>query len=108
MVQQLTDVKQIRGNSGQKMSNLLVIVKRKRELLVMSKYLVAHIPLDPGSHNMTVIGNIIVTKCLHQHKGNHKNTQLHDQVCGLPHRLVHYCAGDIAYDQRNHQRDPRS
>ena len=87
------------------MSYLLVVIKGKRQLLVMPEYLIAHIPFYPGPHDMPVIGNIKVTERLHQYQNHHEDSQLHDQIRCLLHRLVHNRVGNITYNKRYYKGD---
>ena len=63
-MQQLTDVKQVRGNAGQKLSDLLIIKKRKRKLLIMLKNFVSHVVLNLCTHDMPIVGNIKIAEAL--------------------------------------------
>ena len=57
MMQKLADVKQIGRHSGKQLSDLLIVKKGKRELLIMLKDLISHVMLDLRTHDMTVIRN---------------------------------------------------
>ena len=63
-MQQLTDIKQVRGNTGQKLSDLLIIKKRKLKLLIMLKNFVSHVVLNLCTHDMSIVGNIKIAEAL--------------------------------------------
>ena len=89
------------------MSHLLIVIKSKRQFLIVSENLIAHIPLDTGPHNMSIISNIKITKRLHQHQQDHKNPQFYDHAGSHFHRQIYNVTGDIPDNERDYQRNGR-
>src|SRR5699024_5228646 len=107
VMKKLTNVKQICRNPGQKMSYFLIIIKGKGQLLIMAEYLIAHIPLNPGSHYMSVVSNIKIAERLDQYQQDHKDPQLHDHSSGHVYRQIYNITGNIPDDERDHQGNGR-
>ena len=73
MVEKLCNIKKITCDPGKKLADLLIIIKCKRELLVMAEYLVSHIMLNISAHHMSIIGDKITASKLHQDQYQHSH-----------------------------------
>ena len=104
-MKQFRDVKEIAGNSGKKMPYFLIIIKSKRQFLIMSKNLISHIMLNLCSHQVTIIGNKEIAETFQRHHCHHDDSQLNDNFCGLRKGHFHHCSSNIANHQRYDQRD---
>ena len=58
MVEKLCNIKKITCDPGKKLTDLLIIIKCKREFLVMAEYLVSHIMLNVSPHHMSIAPDI--------------------------------------------------
>ena len=104
-MKQFRNIKKIAGNSGKKMTYFLIVIKGKRQFLIVSKNLISHIMLNLCPHQVTVIGNKEITKTFQRHHCHHDNSQLNNNFCRLCQRHFHHRSGNITNHQRYDQRD---
>ena len=104
MMQKLADVKQVGRHSGKQLSDLLIVKKGKRELLIMLKDLISHVMLDLRTHDMTVIRNKEIAVAFQRHHSKHHRAQLCNDLQCLISRQNNDICRNIPHDQRDTKR----
>ena len=99
MVEKLCNIKKITCDPGKKLTDLLIIIKCERELLVMAEYLISHIMLNISTHHMSIIGNKITASKLHQDQYQHSHPDFQNH--GLRFSRWHFTYG--IHNITNHQ-----
>lgn len=73
----------------------------------MLKDFLSHIEFDLRPHHMTVIADEIIAETLYPHQHGHQDTQHKDRIPDLLFRHIDHRSGNVAHDQRDHQRGGR-
>ena len=102
-MQKLRYVKQIAGDPGHELSDLLIVIERKRKVLIVFKNFLSHVVFNLSAHHMTVIADKIIAAALDQHKERHDRPQYEDRRKDQVFRHIYDRPGYIADDQRDHE-----
>lgn len=68
MVGEFGDLKQVGDQLAHHLSGVVFIIVGKGEFFIMIEQIPAHIPLDPGPHEMALVGHIVFAEGLDQIK----------------------------------------
>ena len=104
MMQKLTDIEQVTCNSRKQMSHLLIIIKRKCQLLIMTKNITSHIRFHPGPHHMSQECYIIIAAILDQHQNHQENPQPQNRTICFIRAEIYNITCNVSHDERNCER----
>lgn len=106
VMHELADIKKVGCDTAHQLSDFLVIIKGKGQLLVMCKDLRTHIVFDSGSHDMSVITDVKFAVTVHCDKYYHSHRNVSCLMQDLLRLTVDQVVGHIPHDQRDDEGQP--
>ena len=99
-MKKLAYVKKVVCNSGHEVSDLLVVEKVERQLLVVRKNLVSHAIFDSCADNMSIIGHEVIAVHLDKQHGEQNSDNYEYGSKRFAAAPIDNCVGNVTDKQR--------
>ena len=104
VMKQFGQIKRIVGEAGHELPHFLLIVKGKRQFLVMIKQFTAHVVLHVGPHHVPLVSHKHVGQRVDEHQPQHHRTHAPNAVHRVRATAGQHIFGDEIGAQRDEQR----